>query len=629
MNVMHRPARVGLMVMCLMAMAFGQTMVPMSGNSRAQATPTFYLPWEAGSVWRITNGNGTGEHADAANRYGFDAAPDPGRSTNLVTAIAGGRILGFQNDIPGSALFYVPHAGNCMLIQHDDGTVSIYAHLAAGSIPEGLRQDGAEVRGGMVIGAVGDTGYASGVHLHWSLLSEGHMYTEAGYETCAGTSIPSQYADNDAELIEDGGVPQTGRYYASTNPGQGASVDDRADSAGNTDIVLAVAQGAPAGEVGRPPLPSGNYRIVRLPFNGEHQITQVPGCGSHTLTNVAKKYNEMNVRAFDFDLYLEDVLAAGEGNIVVAPYTDPAGALIVEVDHGGGVTSYYVHLSEARVNVGDHVAPGDVIGVSGNTGLGAAYHLHFAVTVGGDPATTGHAANINSLPGIPWDRNQLNDDGYVTNCDLQINETAVGSAPSDVSTDATDDAGMIPVVGYDRGVAVAAAAQNLSDGDRFEEDSAMYVSDVLWAGGLPRSDVWTDDSTDSALLAPESTNPGPTDAAANADDLVSYLTETHSQGTYSVTLATRIPIDWSDNDASGAELGDVIAYDWEGDGIIDHVAVVTNINDSGYPEVSQHSPTQENQYWSYSVADRNFIEKAYPGSAAYLIQISPLTVPNV
>ena len=421
MNAMHRQMHVGLAAMCVVAMAFGQILAIGGSVPKATAGPTLYLPWESGSVWRITNGNGTGEHADAANQYAFDAVPDAGRSTTHVTAIAGGHVLGFQNDIPNDALFYVPHAGNCMLIQHDDGTVSIYAHLAAGSIPDELRQDGAEVRGGMVIGTVGDTGYARGVHLHWSLLSEGHMYDGGGYRTCAGTSTPSQYADNDRELIEDGGVPRTDRYYESTNVDQG--------------------------------------------------IAEAP------------------------------------------------------------------------------------------------------------PVQT--------------------------------------------------DDGMISVVSYDRGAAVDVAFGYLHEEEVFEEDSALFASRVLWAGGLPKSDAWTDDSTDSALLAPESTNPGPTDAAANANDLVDYLAGTHSESTYSVTLATRTQIVWSDNTASGAQLGDGIAYDWEGDGIIDHVAVVTNINASGYPEVSQHSPTQENQYWSYSEADHNWIEKAYPGSVAYLIHIDPFTVPNV
>lgn len=177
----------------------------------------YHLPWESGSIWQITSDNDGGNHADQWNQYAFDAVPDLTRATSQVTAIADGTVIGYQADVPKSALFSQGHAGNCMMIQHADGTVSLYAHLAEGSIPGDLRQEGAQVRSGTVIGTVGDTGFATGVHLHWSLMSEGRMMDSEGYRTCYGPSIPSQYADNDAELIEDGGVPRTGRYYASTN----------------------------------------------------------------------------------------------------------------------------------------------------------------------------------------------------------------------------------------------------------------------------------------------------------------------------------------------------------------------------------------------------------------------------
>ncbi len=70
----------------------------------ASAAPTFRLPWQKGSVWKITTGNGTGEHSNTANYYAFDAGPVSGRGTDLVTTVADGVVWDFQESIPNSAL---------------------------------------------------------------------------------------------------------------------------------------------------------------------------------------------------------------------------------------------------------------------------------------------------------------------------------------------------------------------------------------------------------------------------------------------------------------------------------------------------------------------------------------------
>lgn len=55
----------------------------------------------------------------------------------------------------------------------------------------------------------------------------------------------------------------------------------------------------------------------------------------------------------------------------------------VILSHGQGLASLYGHLSELRVKVGDEVKRGQVIGLSGMTGLALGDHLHFSVLVGG------------------------------------------------------------------------------------------------------------------------------------------------------------------------------------------------------------------------------------------------------
>ncbi|MBD2313308.1 M23 family metallopeptidase [Desertifilum sp. FACHB-1129] len=55
----------------------------------------------------------------------------------------------------------------------------------------------------------------------------------------------------------------------------------------------------------------------------------------------------------------------------------------VGVDHGQGVTSIFLHLSQIRVREGDFVQAGQVIGTVGSTGASTGPHLHWGLYVHG------------------------------------------------------------------------------------------------------------------------------------------------------------------------------------------------------------------------------------------------------
>ncbi len=56
---------------------------------------------------------------------------------------------------------------------------------------------------------------------------------------------------------------------------------------------------------------------------------------------------------------------------------------VVVIDHGLGVFSFYLHLSEIIAKKGTFVYKGDVIGLSGETGYADEPHLHFSIRIYG------------------------------------------------------------------------------------------------------------------------------------------------------------------------------------------------------------------------------------------------------
>ncbi len=83
------------------------------------------------------------------------------------------------------------------------------------------------------------------------------------------------------------------------------------------------------------------------------------------------------------------VCVMNSGTVIIAREMFFEGKFVV-IDHGQGLTTLYMHLSEIKVNEGERVKPGQVIGLSGATGRVTAQHLHIGVRWQGvylNPAT--------------------------------------------------------------------------------------------------------------------------------------------------------------------------------------------------------------------------------------------------
>ena len=77
-------------------------------------------------------------------------------------------------------------------------------------------------------------------------------------------------------------------------------------------------------------------------------------------------------------LYGSIVRAPANGRVVYSRRKSSYGNLIM-LDHGGGITTRYGHLSRFAVSVGDQVLKGDLIGYVGNSGRSTGPHLHYEV----------------------------------------------------------------------------------------------------------------------------------------------------------------------------------------------------------------------------------------------------------
>lgn len=79
------------------------------------------------------------------------------------------------------------------------------------------------------------------------------------------------------------------------------------------------------------------------------------------------------------------IYAAAEGTVRISGWHDHRYSYgnYVVIDHGGGMSTIYGHMSSRACSAGDYVQQGDVIGYVGNTGYSFGNHLHFEVRVNG------------------------------------------------------------------------------------------------------------------------------------------------------------------------------------------------------------------------------------------------------
>lgn len=76
------------------------------------------------------------------------------------------------------------------------------------------------------------------------------------------------------------------------------------------------------------------------------------------------------------------VRATASGRVIEADWSGGYGRM-VEIDHGGGLTTRYAHLSRIAVKPGEWIARGQIVGRVGTTGRSTGPHLHYETHLDG------------------------------------------------------------------------------------------------------------------------------------------------------------------------------------------------------------------------------------------------------
>ncbi|WP_353661267.1 peptidoglycan DD-metalloendopeptidase family protein [Hydrogenimonas sp. SS33] len=137
------------------------------------------------------------------------------------------------------------------------------------------------------------------------------------------------------------------------------------------NVTLSAAQVALLFEV----VPNG----APLPMKG---VTSAFGWRTHPITRRREFHAGIDLRAKGH----EPVWTTADGVVEFAGYHKRSGfGNLVIIDHGFGFKTYYGHLRKVTVRKGDTLVKGDLIGISGNTGLSTAPHLHYEIRFLGRP----------------------------------------------------------------------------------------------------------------------------------------------------------------------------------------------------------------------------------------------------
>lgn len=126
-----------------------------------------------------------------------------------------------------------------------------------------------------------------------------------------------------------------------------------------------------------PENPGGNGEwLTPVPY---YRLTSRFGMRLHPILGVYRMHNGIDMACDEGT----PIYASRSGQVSIAEENASAG-FYVQINHGDGFRSVYMHMTHFIVEVGEYVMQGQVIGYVGNTGMSKGSHLHFGISYNGE-----------------------------------------------------------------------------------------------------------------------------------------------------------------------------------------------------------------------------------------------------
>lgn len=199
------------------------------------AMPDALLDWDCGDRTYDTDSNNHNGTDYNSLQFSWLTMDNDGL---IVTAVADGRIIDRRDGEFDRQCAFDPGAeSNVVVLEHDDGTITIYAHLKNGSVTP--RKVGDRVEQGDYLGVVGSSGFSTGPHLHLGVQDRFNNLYDPYAGACNGLNNESYWNDQEPYLVKSVASADTHSAQPEYPPCPQAEVPNFSNTFSSQDTIYA------------------------------------------------------------------------------------------------------------------------------------------------------------------------------------------------------------------------------------------------------------------------------------------------------------------------------------------------------------------------------------------------------